>query len=220
MILYLFIVCGIRLLGKRQIGELEPSELVLSLLVADLASVPMQDLGVPLAMGIIPILTLLTLSSLISVLTIKSMTIRNLLCGKPSVVIQDGKLLPRALLKNRLTIDELLEELRLGGYADIARVKCAILETSGHLSILPYAAEQPPVCRQVRVETKEPGLPLVLISDGKVVKKSLTKRGLDSAWLLRQLQSRGIQSAGEVFLLTVDEQNTLYYTRKLEPADR
>ena len=109
IILYLLIILGIRLMGKRQIGELEPSELVLSLIIADLAAVPMQDFGIPLIMGIIPILTLLCLSAILSVLTVKSIRFRALLCSRPSIVIQDGKILTREMVKNRFTVDELME---------------------------------------------------------------------------------------------------------------
>lgn len=122
IILYLFIILGIRLLGKRQVGELEPSELVLSFLIADLASVPMQDLGFPLHTGLIPILTLLALSSMLSVLTLKNMSFRNLLCGKPSVVIRKGRIDQAEMARNRLTVDELLEELRTQGYLDLATI--------------------------------------------------------------------------------------------------
>ena len=114
IILYLLIIVGIRLMGKRQIGELEPSELVLSLIIADLAAVPMQDFGTPLIMGVIPILTLLCLSAILSVLTVKSIRFRALLCSRPSIVIQDGKIIVGEMRRNRFTIDELMEELDRG----------------------------------------------------------------------------------------------------------
>jgi len=108
IILYILIIAGVRLMGKRQVGELEPSELVLSLIIADLASVPMQDYGIPLLTGVVPILTLLSLTMILSVLTMKSVTFRALLCGRPSVVIQNGMVNQREMAKNRLTVDELL----------------------------------------------------------------------------------------------------------------
>ena len=111
IILYLFIIVGIRLMGKRQVGELEPSELVLSLLIADLASVPMQDLGIPLHAGVVPILALLSLTMILSVLTMKSIRFRTLMCGRPSIVVRDGKVDQGEMRRNRLTVDELLEEL-------------------------------------------------------------------------------------------------------------
>ena len=131
-------------MGKRQVGELEPSELVLSLIIADLASVPMQDYGIPLLTGVVPILTLLSLTMILSVLTMKSVRFRALLCGRPSIVIQNGSLDQREMARNRLTLDELLEELRGKGYTDLSAVKYAILETNGQLSVLPYANQKPP----------------------------------------------------------------------------
>ena len=118
IILYLLIIAGVRLMGKRQVGELEPSELVLSLIIADLASVPMQDFGIPLLTGVIPILTLLSLTMILSVLTMKSVRFRALLCGRPSIVIRDGLMDQQEMRRNRLTVDELLEELRAKGCTD------------------------------------------------------------------------------------------------------
>lgn len=219
IILYLFIVIGIRLLGKRQIGELEPSELVLSLIIADIAAVPMQDYGIPLLAGIIPILTLLTISSILSVLTVKSIRIRSLLCGKPSIVIKDGKILPKEMLRNRFTADELMEELRVGGFTDISKIKYAILETTGRLSILPYSCEQPVSSAQMNMETREGGLPIILINDGRVMQHNLASRGRDQAWLNEQLRARGIHTPSEIFLLTLDESGAIYYSRQKEPAE-
>ena len=135
IILYLIIIVGFRLMGKRQVGELEPSELVLSLLIADLASVPMQDLGLPLHSGIIPILTLLSLTMALSVLTMKNMRFRVLMCGKPSIIIRDGQIDQLEMRRNRLTVDELLEELRSHGYLNPADVMYAILETIVEIGI-------------------------------------------------------------------------------------
>lgn len=143
VILYILIIAGVRLMGKRQVGELEPSELVLSLLIADLASVPMQDLGIPLHAGVVPILALLSLTMILSVLTMKSIRFRTLMCGRPSIVVRDGKVDQGEMRRNRLTVDELLEELRGQGYTDLAGVKYGILETNGRLSVLPYAEQRP-----------------------------------------------------------------------------
>ena len=123
IILYLFIIVGIRLMGKRQVGELEPSELVLALLIADLAAVPMQDFGIPLLTGIIPILTLLCLTMALSVLTMKSVRFRAVLCGRPSIIVENGKLHQREMQKNRFTVDELMEELRMKGITDLNSIK-------------------------------------------------------------------------------------------------
>jgi len=214
MILYLIIIAGIRLMGKRQVGELEPSELVLSLLIADLASVPMQDQGIPLLSGIIPILTLLSLAMIFSVATMKSITLRTILCGRPSIVIREGKFDQREMRRNRLTVDELLEELRIQGYTDLSLIKCAILETNGQLSVLPYANQKPATAQQLDIPCSEGGLPLVLISDGKLLEHNLQARGRNRAWLDKQLAQRGCSSPQSVFLMTLDEEGAIYLARK------
>ncbi len=214
IILYLLIIVGIRLMGKRQVGELEPSELVLSLIIADLASVPMQDYGIPLLTGVVPILTLLCLTMILSVLTMKWVGFRALICGRPSVVIRDGVLDQREMARNRLTVDELLEELRCQGYTDLQTVKYAILETNGKLSVLPRAQDRPPTARQLKVNVQEGGLPLVVISDGHVLEHNLKALGHDRPWLDSQLSRRGCKDAGEVFLMLVNEQDSIYLAQR------
>lgn len=205
LVLYLLIIVGIRLLGKRQVGELEPSELVLALIIADLASVPMQDNGIPLITGLIPIAVLLATASILSVLTVKSIRFRELLCGRPSIVIRDGHLLQSELRKNRFTIDELMEELRGQGYTDFSSIKCAVLETTGLLSVIPYESQRPLTAQQAGVGTSEPGLPVILISDGRILRDNLKQQGYEPVWLSRQLSRYGHSSPSGVFLFTVDE---------------
>lgn len=214
MILYLLIIVGIRLMGKRQIGELEPSELVLSLIIADLAAVPMQDFRIPLLMGILPIVTLLCLSTILSVLTVKSIRFRALLCSRPSIVIQDGKLLSQEMKKNRFTIDELMEELRGAGVTDLSTVKYAVLETTGHISVLPYAKDQPVTLKDLGKSAKDPGLPLILISDGRLLSHNLKAANRTPDWVRRQLSQRGISDIHSVFLMTVDETGKIYLAPK------
>ena len=214
IILYIFIIIGIRLMGKRQVGELEPSELVLSLIIADLASVPMQDYGIPLLTGILPILALLAMTMILSVLTMKSVRFRALMCGRPSIVIRDGLVDQREMARNRLTIDELLEELRAKGYTDPATVKYAILETNGQLSVLPYANQKPPPAQQLQVSAEESGLPLVVISDGRLLEHNLRALGRDRKWLDQRLEERGCSGLEAVFLLLVDQTGSIYLARK------
>ena len=216
VVLYLFIIVGIRLLGKHQIGQLEPSELVLTLIIADLASVPMQDNGIPLLAGLIPIVVLLCLSTIISVLCGKSIRFRALLCGRPSIIVENGSVLEAELKKNRLTLDELMEELRIQGYADFKSIKFALLETNGQLSVLPFAAEKPATAAQMGVATQETGLPVVLISDGRLLEHNLKGTGYEEIWLEKQLAAHGLHSCRQVFLLTVDEGGNTYCVAKKE----
>lgn len=214
MVLYLLLITGIRLLGKRQVGELEPSELTLALLIADLASVPMQDNGIPLLAGVIPIAVLLAVASILSVLSARSIRFRTLLCGRPSVVVEQGMVVERELRRNRLTLDELLEELRIQGYTDFRDIHFAVLETNGQLSVLPYAREKPVSAGQMGLDPEEPGLPLVLISDGRLLSRNLKSRGYELGWLRKQLAAHGLTSPRQAFLLTVDNLGHTYCVKK------
>ncbi len=205
IILYLILIVGLRLTGKRQIGELEPIELVLTLLLSDLASVPMQDFGIPLLNGVVPILTLLSLSTLFSYFSLRSVRFRSLVCGEPAVIIRDGILQQNAMRHNRLTLDELLEELRSQGICDISEVKYAILETSGQLSVLLRSDCQPITARQLSREvTDDVFLPTIIINDGRLMERNLRQCNLDKAWLQQQMQQYHIADPHDIFLLSVD----------------
>lgn len=214
IILYLLIIAGIRLMGKRQVGELEPSELVLALIIADLAAVPMQDFGIPLLSGIIPILTLLSLTMIISVISMKSIKFRALICGRPSIIVENGKLHQREMAKNRFTVDELMEELRMKGITDISTVKYAILETNGQISVLPFADQKPPTARDLKVAPEDPGLPAILINDGRILDHNLRLRGYNRGWLDKQLKAHGAKRSEDVYLLTADELGRIYFAPK------
>ncbi|WP_455580712.1 DUF421 domain-containing protein [Dysosmobacter sp.] len=219
VILYFLIMTGLRLMGKRQIGELEPSELVLTMMISDLATVPMQDFGIPLLSGVIPILTLLSLSMLLSQLSLHHLRIRALLCGTPAVLIREGRLQQETMRKNRFTLDELLEELRGQGYTRLDDVKYAVLENSGQLSVLPWTAQQPPTAQQMGLTLEDQvTLPVILINDGRLLRKNLTACGKDEAWLHHQLASRRISSPRQVFLLTLDDQGELFFVKKEDTA--
>lgn len=206
VILYLLLIAGLRITGKRQIGELEPIELVLTMLLSDLASVPMQDFGIPLVNGIVPIVTLLSLSMLLSYGSLRSVRFRTLLCGEPTLIIRSGHILQDAMRRNRLTVDELLEALRGQGISDLREVKYAVLETSGQLSVLPRADCQPVTPRQLSLQPEDPQtLPIVVISDGRLLRRSMERLGLDDGWLQARLRDAGVRSPREVFLLSVDE---------------
>lgn len=212
IILYFLIMTGLRLMGKRQIGELEPGELVLTMMISDLATVPMQDFGIPLLAGVIPILTLLALSMLLSQLSLANLRFRALVCGTPSILIRKGVLQQAVMRKNRYTLDELLEELRGQGYSGVGEVKYAILENSGHLSVLPWSP--PPSAAQLGLKAEEPVLPVVLINDGRVLRGNLTACGHDENWLRKVLRQENANSPREIFLLTEDETGQIFCVKK------
>ena len=215
VILYFLIMIGLRIMGKRQIGQLEPAELVLTMMVSDLATVPMQDVGIPLLSGVIPILTLLCISLLLSQLSLKSLSFRKLICGEPSLIIRDGRVDQAAMRRNRFTINELLEQLRIQGVSGVQDVKYAILENSGQLSVLPRASCQPPTAAQLKVPVGDDvTLPVILINDGQVLRSALTLCGRDDVWLRQELRRQGLSSPAQAFLLTLDEHNTVFCIRK------
>ena len=215
IILYFLVMLGLRLMGKRQIAELEPSELVLTMLISDLAAVPMQDFGIPLLAGIIPIMTLLALALLLSQLFLHNLKFRNLFCGTPSLLIRNGEVQQEELRKNRYTLDELLEELRGQGISSIRDVKYAVLENSGKLSVLPRSGAQPPTADRLGLEeTDDVTLPVVLINDGRILSRNLDGCGKDLSWLQQALKERQLSSPKEVFLLTLDEQGHVFCIKK------
>lgn len=214
VILYLLIIIGIRLLGKRQLGELEPTELTLALIIADLASVPMQDNGIPLLTGVIPIVVLLCLATILSVLSAKSIRFRTLLCGRPSIVVSDGMIMEHELRRNRLTVDELLEELRILGHTDISSIQFAVLESNGKVSVLLRASQMPVTAAQMHIKTQKSELPVILVSDGRVLSNNLQVLGRNEKWLYRKLASHGLTSPRQVFLFTADQSGNTYCVPK------
>ncbi len=219
VILYFILMTGLRLMGKRQIGELEPSELVLTLIISDLAAVPMQDFGIPLVNGLFPIITLLCLSMLLSFLSLKSIRFRSLICGHPTVIIREGKVLQQNMARNRFTVDELYEQLRTQGYSDISSIKYAVLETSGQISVLPYTKASPITPQTMNQEVPDSvTLPVLLINDGHVMSRNLSASGYDQSWLENQLKTRRLTSPRQVFLMTVDETGSVVCVAKEETA--
>ena len=205
VVLYTVITMGLRLMGKRQMGELELSEVIIAMMISDMASTPLQDLDMPLVNGIISALTLLGLSLLLSLFSLKSLRFRQLFCGHPTLIIRDGRLMQRAMRRNRFTIDELVGELRVQGVTDLTSVQYAILETNGQLSLLLKTASQPLTAEALGLPVREETtLPVLLINDGRLLRENFEKLGLDGAWLAARLAERGLSSPGEVFFLSVD----------------
>ncbi len=209
IILYLITIVALRIMGKRQVGELSPSELVVTILISELAAIPMQDNGTPLLAGIIPILTLLSLEIFTSSLALKSDKCKKILFGENSVLISNGKINQPEMKRLRLTLDELLEELRLKGYPDIDKVRYAILETSGKLTVIPYPQYEMPTREDLGINSTENSLPLAIISDGSIVWNNVQKLKKDKNWLKKILNKNGYEKASQVFLLQMDEKENM-----------
>ncbi len=217
MIVFLCIIGAMRLMGKRQLGELELSELVVAVLISDIAAHPLQDIGIPLLNGLLPIAVLLCCELLISWLSMKSDVLRKLLFGKPSILINQGRICPEEMKKNRFSLDELTESLRKKGVTDLKTVRQAILETDGTLNVLPYASHSPVTPAQMELAVEERGVPVTLISDGKAELKNLQLLGKDMAWLMGKLNELGLSAPEQVYLLTIDAADGIYLQTKEDP---
>ena len=213
-IIYFALLLALRLMGKRQLGEMELSEFVVASLIADLAAHPLQDMGIPMTNGLVPILMLFCFEILIAGLSMKSIRLRTLLFGRPSVLVTRGTIDQREMRLNRFTADELLQELRNQGMFDLSQVEYAILETSGRLNVIPYPAEQPPTASQLGVEVPDGGCPLIVISEGRVIGKNLKKLGRSAEWLRDELRSNGHGEPQNVYLMTVNQKGQQYIAEK------
>lgn len=214
LIIYFALLLTMRLLGKRQLGEMELSEFVVAALIADLAAHPLQDMGIPLLNGLLPILVLFCCEVLIAGLSLKSIRLRSLIFGKPSLLIIKGRILQQEMLRNRFTLDELMQELRAQGITDPQAVDYGILETNGRLSLILSPEQRPATAAQLKLKSEDKGYPSIIISDGRVLEANLRHLGLDKRWLEKQLQAHGADSPRQVFLLTASPTGTVYYAAK------
>ena len=214
--LYLVLILSVRMMGKRQIGQMEASEFVVTMLVANLASIPMQDAAIPLYSGLLPILVVLGMELSLSGLILRSVLIRRFFCGKPVILVDNGKILMENLRRTRVTLDELTGHLRSKDVLDIQTVQFAILETDGSLSVFPYPAERPATAKEAGIQAKKQYLPITIIEDGYVSKDNLQKAGKDHAWLEKQLRNHQA-TRQETLLLTVDQGEHVVFLRKERP---
>lgn len=203
LILYSLVVIALRIMGKRQIGELQPSELVVAIMISDLASVPMAEPGIPLSYGIIPIFTMVLAEMSLAYLCLKSEKIRSVISGRPSVIMLHGVIDESEMRKTRFNLSDLTEELRLQGYMDISRVDTVILETNGQMTVIPKSKYKTPDCSDLGIEIKQETLPFVLISDGKLNDINLKKAGFDMKWLSKELKKAGTGDIKDVFYMTL-----------------
>lgn len=214
IVLYFLVVITIRMMGKRQIGELQPFELVITIMISELASLPIQDTRIPIIDGIIPIITLLSVQVTLSILQLKSEKVRELMCGKPNILILDGKIDIKNLRSERFNINDLMEELRLQGYYNLEDIKYAILETSGQLSIIPKTELSNINKLDLKIPCQQELLPVTLILDGKINKDNLKVINKDNHWLLELLKEYKISSEKDVFIALLDSKGRFFYQLK------
>ena len=213
ILLYLILIAVVRLMGKRQLGQMEPAEFVVTMLVANLAAIPMQDGGIPLLSGLVPILTVLGVGLVLSWLSLRCIRLRRWLCGKPVILIENGKILQENLRRTSITMDELTGHLREKDVLNIRQVQFAILETDGNFSVFPYPKHQPASAQDAGIEAKPQYLPITIIEDGHLFRENLLLSGKDDSWLCRILQEQDARIS-TTWLLTVDKADKIYFVPK------
>ncbi len=213
LILYFLVVVAMRIMGKRQIGEMQPSELVVAIMISDLASIPMQEVDIPLLSGIVPVLTLLLCEVTMSYFCMKNPSLRKLFAGEPSIVVYEGKLRIEEMRRLRFSLADLLEQLRINGCDGIGQVEVAVLETNGQLSVV----KKPDYCTVTLGDMKMKKkniLPYLIITDGLVNKSELTRSGRDEKWLERELKKRNIDAVADVFFMELSDDGITFQLQK------
>lgn len=213
IILYIIVLVVMRLMGKREIGQLQPFELAIAIMIADLASVPMSEIGIPIINGIIPILGLLVMHLIISYINLKSMKMRQLICGKPSILIYRGKIDENIMRKERFTINELQERLRANNINDINDVEYAILETSGQVSVIEKPNKRTTIPEDFNIMPEYEGVSYDLVVDGKVMYENLKILNKDYSWLKTEVNKFNIEPE-EALLVTINGKGSFFCQKK------
>ena len=214
VILYFAILISMRIMGKRQLGEMEISEFIVAALIADLAATPLQDIGIPLLNGLVPIIIMFYLEIIIAGLNMRSVKLRKLTYGRPEIIIRNGRIIREAMQKNRFTLDELMQELRAQGLTDTAQVEYAVLETNGQLSIILKSGDQPVTASQMGVVGDDVSYAHIIINEGRILDNNLELLGRDRRWLSNELKRQNFRSADEVYILTLSESGRVFCQAK------
>ena len=213
IVLYIIVLIVMRLMGKREIGQLQPFELAISIMIADLASIPMTDPGTPIFNGIIPILGLLIMHLLISMINLKSSKAREIICGRPSILIYRGRINEHNLKKERFTINELEERLRGNNVINLGDVEYAILETSGQVTVIQKPDKRNTIPQDFNIMPEYEGIPYDLVVDGKVMKENLKAIGKDYNWLKKQVEKFNMKPE-EALIVTFDGKGQIFCQKK------
>lgn len=211
ILLFAAVTIVMRLMGKRQVGEMQPFELVIAVLIAELAAIPMEDTDIPLLNGVVPIVVLLVAQILLSELTLWSEGARRVICGTPSILISHGKIVKPELRRLRINLNDLMEQLRNKDYPDIRDVDFAVLETNGQLSVIPKPGSGPVTGDAIGITTRRTGLPISLILDGKLNLHNLHLANMDVECLKKAAQAQGIDDLSRVFFASVDNAGDVYF---------
>ena len=215
IVIYLIVLVILRIMGKRQIAEMQPYELVATLIIADLACIPMTEITVPLLHGIVPLLALTTIHFFICILSVKSIKLRRLINGSPIIVIDNNGIRYKDLRALNMTLNDLYEGLRVAGYFSLEDIAYAVVETNGSLSVLPKTSSQPPTADDMKVKTDPAVINLMLINDGKVVKENLEHFGLNEEFLKQSIGKFKITNIKDVMIYTLNNSGDVYLQEKV-----
>ncbi len=216
LVLYFVVVVSMRIMGKRQIGEMQPSELVIAIMISDLASVPMQSIDIPLIAGVIPVLTLIVTEIIMSYAGLKSRFLRRIITGEPSIIIYNGHVNEKELRRLRFNLNDLQEQLRMNNTPDIADVEVAVLETNGQLSIIPKKDARAVTVRDLKIkDAEEEQIPCMLISDGQIIETEIKRSRKSKEWLMKELKKKNA-SVKDVFIASYNKNDGLFIQLKGE----
>lgn len=213
ILLYVVVIISIRLMGKRQISELQPSELVVTLLISDIASIPMQNTAQPLLSGFLPIIILVSCELIVSTVMVKNTKFRRFVCGKPVVVINDGKIQQYEMKRLRMTTEDLIEQLRQLDIFNISEIAFAIIETNGRMSVLKKPDTQPPSAKALGVHVPNNGIDTVVVSDGELSDYSLEFLGISKDWVMGIINGQGL-TLDEIFIMTANKNKEFNIIKK------
>lgn len=220
IILYILVVIALRIMGKAELSELQPFELVIIILIAELASVPMEDVRVPFINGVVSIFTLVFLQILISIINLRSEKARAIICGKPSILIEHGQIIEKEMRALRININDLIEQLRIKSFHNIDDVEFAILETNGELSVIPKSTKRPVTTSDLNIYVTEANIPVSLITDGKVNQMNLRKAQVDFNWLYKELNKYNVSSIDDILYCAMDDNRKLIIKQRNEGGNK
>lgn len=218
IIIYLIVLIVLRLMGKRQIGDMQPCELVITLIIADLACIPMSETTIPLLYGVTPLLTLAVLHFIMTVLSRKSLFLRKLINGKPVIVIDKDGINYKALKALNMTLNDLTEALRVANCFSFDDVAFAILETNGNLSVLLKSKSSPATNENLKIKIQESTLQVILINDGKISKENLEHLNITESFIENILNKEKVKTVKDVLIMCINGYGEIYFQTKNSPA--
>lgn len=214
LIIFLTLLFSMRFMGKRQLGELELSELVIAVLISDIAANPLQDIGIPLLNGLLPIVVLMCCEVILAGMMVRSNAVKIAVCGRPCMLIHNGVIDQFQMKKNRVTIDELADELRKQSVLDIDSVEYGVLETDGNVNVILKPSHRAVTVADMGLSFEDEGYPIIIINDGCLMEKNLKLCGRDEGWLYKELKARNVSRPENVYLMSVNSTGGIYFAEK------